>query len=332
MSHLSYWQNTIFNSTLKFSSRCNKVYKYQVRNQPVYSRFISAFGLKPGIEPDINEIPLLPIRAFKDAELCVTGIDPSITFKSSGTGNLERSRHHLADPDLYKTAIKNEFYRHFPKDRFSILCYTPGYSENPESSLVWMLNELILSDPTGLSKFLPLDKPLLQSEIQPIINDGQKLILFGAAFGLIDLIESGSEKLPEGSQIIETGGMKTHKRAIDKRELRQRLSDGFGVTQHQIHSEYGMCELLSQMYSIGTENFTSPDWVMVTIRDPKNPFRICKPGEEGKIGIIDLANVYSCPFLLTDDRGVMNKDGSFRVLGRWNEQDPRGCNFLIERE
>lgn len=322
----------IFDNSIPFEERLKKVLHVQLERNKVYHTFHSFFDRDRNQPPATDSIPLLPIRAFKDTKLIIEGKEPELKFRSSGTGLMKRSTHFIAEKKVYIKAIETEFYSYFPKKDYSILAYTPGYNENPDSSLIWMLQHLIKNDQTGLSRFLPLGMPLNNSDFDKIRDSGRSFILFGAAFGLLDLIDLGSVELPEGSMIIETGGMKTHRRETTKKQLRDSLSDGFGVPLGSIHSEYGMCELLSQSYAIGSEWFNTPEWVRLSVRDTDNPGRECLPGEEGKIGIIDLANVYSCPFILTDDRGVMDDSGRFLVLGRWNKEDLRGCNFLVDRD
>ena len=157
-------------------------------------------------------------------------------------------------------------------------------------------------------------------------------MLFGAAFGLMDMLEIDPIQLPEDSVILETGGMKTHRREITKELLHQQLADGFGIPASQIHSEYGMTELLSQTYAKGSLWFECVPWMEVSIRDPKDPMQEAEHEEEGVIGVIDLANLYSCSFILTGDKGIQREDGKFQVLGRWNPQNLRGCNFLIDQD
>jgi hypothetical protein len=217
-------------------------------------------------------------------------------------------------------------------DDYVIWAYTPGYNANPHSSLIWMLNTLIEREASGLSKFLELGQPLDESELDEVQNSGKKLMLFGAAFGLMDIIEKFSVQLPEDTVILETGGMKTHRREITKEQLHKQLAEGFGLPQSQIHSEYGMTELLSQAYAQGSLWFKCVPWMMVSNRDPKSPMKEMPVGEEGLIGVIDLANLYSCSFILTGDKGIQRKDGAFQVLGRWNPQNLRGCNFLIDQD
>ncbi len=276
----------------------------------------------------------MPIRAFKDGNIVSKGAqkEPELIFKSSGTSGMNRSTHNVQFEALYKKSIIEGFTEHFPLQEYSVYCYLPEYKNNPHSSLIWMAKHLIENDPSGQSEFIS-DQDLFDEKwIAKINRNGRKPLLFGAAFGLVDLLKSGKPRKINGLEILETGGMKTHRREISKSELRTMLSEGFQTEPDKIHSEYGMCELLSQMYAIGSEWFDPPHWVQVTIRDPENPMRICERGEEGKIGIIDLANIYSCPFLLTGDKGVMNESGTFRVLGRWDPKDLRGCNFLIDHE
>lgn len=323
---------SIFDPTVTFIENARSVFQFQVENNPVYRTFAQHF-IPAGEIPDrAEEFPLLPIRAFKESDLIAEGFKPEITFKSSGTGSMARSRHHVADPDIYRRAILRGFGTYFNATDYTLLCYAPGYSDNPDSSLLWMLKYLAGLDTKALSRFLPLNQPLTQADIEEACSGGRDIILFGAAFGLLDLIGMDSAELPPNAHIIETGGMKTHRREMSKKELRDRLSNGFNLPQKHIHSEYGMCELMSQLYAIGDQWFEAPHWVNASVRDAHDPSRVCSPGEEGKVAIIDLANIYSCPFILTEDRGVMNDEGNLAVLGRWHGASLRGCNFLIDRD
>lgn len=321
----------IFNSSISFEERCAEAFRFQAENNPVFNRFIEPFGFKSTDFPDVTDIPLLPIRGFKDGNVAVNSErEPELIFKSSGTSDMSRSVHTILSQKIYEKAILEEFKKYFPFDEYVILFYLPGYDQNPYSSLIWMAKYLIKSDPSGKSQFISMED-FRNLEILASTNQ-KKILLFGAAFGLIDVIESKNFTSVNNLEILETGGMKTHRREMNKQELREALSEGFEISLNKIHSEYGMCELLSQCYSMGGEWFETPHWVQIFIRDPKNPSRTCEVGEEGKMGIIDLANVYSCPFILTDDKGVMDNTGRFKVLGRWNPDDLRGCNFLIDHE
>lgn len=323
------WNEYIFSDTPSVQEKIQRVFEYQYENNLVYHRFCDAMGQENSAENP----PLLPIQAFKDADLtCVTDEEPELVFKSSGTSGMQRSVHRVADASLYDRSILEGFCRFYNLDNTVIWGYTPGYAKNPHSSLIYMLKKLIEQDESSLSRFLPLDAPLNPSAVKEVERQGKRLILFGAAFGLLDLFEMKNVKLPSNSTVIETGGMKTHRREISRRDLHRRLADGFGLHSNRIHSEYGMAELLSQAYTRGGKWFYTVPWMRVTVRNPDNPQEKQPAFQEGLIGVVDLANVHSCSFLLTGDRGVMDKNGRFQVLGRWNPKDLRGCNFLLEED
>ncbi|SMO85167.1 hypothetical protein [Fodinibius sediminis] len=329
------WSTVIFSAERPFEEKVQQIFEYQVENNLVYRRFCEA--LAPDIlnsgGKDISRIPLLPVKAFKDAEITAKPDEqPDRLFKSSGTSEMQRSIHRVHEARIYEQSLVEGFKAFYNLDQCVIWAYTPGYADNPHSSLIYMLQKLIDQDESGKSRFLPLANPLESSAIEEVEREGKQLILFGAAFGLLDLVELGAVRLPSNAIVIETGGMKTHRREMSRRELHRRLARGFGLDGSRIHSEYGMAELLSQAYAIGGNWFRTVPWMKVSIRNPEDPSETVPPNNEGLIGVIDLANVHSCPFLLTGDTGVMDERGRFEVRGRWNPKDLRGCNFLIDED
>ncbi|MEQ8523405.1 hypothetical protein [Gracilimonas sp.] len=325
----------IFDADIPFREKALQVFEFQRTSNPVYQRFCDA--LEIGEVNSLSEIPLMPIQAFKDTEV-LTAVGNSkfkiqnLEFYSSGTSGMSRSRHVVSDPELYRQSILRGMNYFYDLDKYVIWAYAPGYIENPNSSLIWMLNALIEQENSGMSRFLELDQPLDENKLDKVRKSGKKLMLFGAAFGLLDMLEKQNIQLPEDSVILETGGMKTHRREITKAELHERLATGFGLPKSQVHSEYGMAELLSQAYSKEAEWFECVPWMKVGIRNPQNPLGEVEYGEEGLIGITDLTNLYSCSFILTGDKGIQREDGKFKVLGRWNPENLRGCNFLIDQD
>ncbi|MBO6587141.1 MAG: hypothetical protein JJ953_13610 [Gracilimonas sp.] len=325
----------IFDAGTSFEKKAVQVFEFQRTNNPVYQRFCKALDIVK--VTSLSEIPLLPIQAFKDTEVLTAPENSkskiqNLEFQSSGTSGMSRSRHVVPDPEVYLQSITRGMKHFYELDDYVIWAYTPGYIENPNSSLIWMLNVLMEREESGLSRFMELGQPMNIAGLKKVQNSGKKLMLFGAAFGLLDILDKGEIRLPEDSVILETGGMKTHRREITKTELHDQLAKGFGLPKSQVHSEYGMAELLSQAYSQEGEWFECVPWMKVSIRNPKNPMEEAAYGEEGLIGVIDLANLYSCSFILTGDKGLQRADGKFQVLGRWNPENLRGCNFLIDQD
>ncbi|MCH8557714.1 MAG: hypothetical protein LAT84_07830 [Balneolia bacterium] len=310
-----------------------KVFSYQYEKLMPFRVFCNELGISPNKVEKGDAVPLLPVEAFRDAE--ISSISPEkdmLRFRSSGTTGMKRSAHYVPDPELYRKSLHKGLHTFYPVHEFVILAYTPGYNENPESSLIWMLNELISTDETGLSRFLVPGEPISPMALDAIKASNKRILLFGAAFGLIDLAEKFPVSLPSDSIIMETGGMKTHRREMSRDELHKTLASAFTLDPSQVHSEYGMTEMLSQAYADGTGWFRCPGWLKISVRNPQNPLEEVPAGKEGLIGIIDLANVHSCSFILTGDKGVQKEDGRFQVMGRFVPENLRGCNFLIDRD
>jgi hypothetical protein len=303
---------------VSFSEVADRVEAYQRTHCPVYGRF--------------EGYRFLPVEAFKLATVTSFPADRAErVFVSSGTGSQQRSRHYIADSRLYERSVLAGFDRAIAQ-RFvwqpgdvTILGHLPAYAQ--ESSLVAMVSILIEKRGASGSQLFLEDTSCLDTATRS--DASGPVVLFGAAFGLLDLLDVRDWILPTGSVVIETGGMKTHRREISREALHHRLSSGFGVPRKRVVSEYGMCELLSQCYTDADAIFRTPPWMRHYVVDPTDPTRLCDEGQEGILAFMDLANVHTVSAVLTQDRAV-SENGGFRVLGRMAEAELRGCNFLLE--
>ena len=302
---------------------------------PQYRQYADLMEAFPDGVRDITDIPFLPIRFFKQYDI-ISSAEPQpvapqkIFFSSSTTGQIP-SRHCVTDLSLYERSFLAGF-RHFygaPED-YVILALLPAYLERDGSSLVYMADRLINESGHPESGYYLYDHDRLFDTLAELRRRGQKTLLLGVAFALLDFTEKYMMEGPNASwlTVMETGGMKGRREELSREELHRRLSSGFGLSA--IHSEYGMCELLSQAYSSGDGIFRTPAWMKVIIRDINDPFRESAPGERGIIHIIDLANRNSCSFIETEDTGRAWTDGSFTIEGRLQGSERRGCNMLLE--
>ena len=197
-----------------------------------------------------------------------------------------------------------------------------------------MVNELIKKSENPASGFYLNEHEKLYRTIVHNEITKQPTLLLGVTFSLLDFAEKYSMKLKH-TTVMETGGMKGRREEITRDEVHRFLQQKLGVGV--IHSEYGMTELLSQAYSKGKGLFQSPPWMKVLVREYNDPFSITsKPTSErpvsGLLNIIDLANLYSCCFIATDDVGKIYKNNTFEVLGRRDSSDWRGCSLLTAGE
>ncbi|HKL37267.1 MAG TPA: hypothetical protein VJ876_00130, partial [Bacteroidales bacterium] len=247
---------------------------------------------------------------------------------SSGTTGMERSSHYIHRLDIYRTSLLRAFEQFYgPVRDYCLLALLPGYADNPDSSLILMVNELIREGAHPDSGFFLDDLDSLADKLRELEERGQKSLLLGVSFALLEMAERYHLPL-KNTIVMETGGMKGRRAEITREELHHKLMSSFDLKS--IHSEYGMAELLSQAYSNGGGQFRTPPWMRVWIRDYYDPFHWVPPGKSGGINIIDLANLHSCPFIETKDIGKLHPNGSFEVLGRFDYSDIRGCNLLAD--
>jgi phenylacetate-coenzyme A ligase PaaK-like adenylate-forming protein len=305
-----------------------EVFKYQYDNNPVYNDFIKKLNIKPETISALSDIPFLPINFFRNHRI-ITGNFPAVKiFESSGTSGASTSKHYITDLELYERSFVKAFTLFYgnPAEYF-IAAMLPSYSERKNSSLIYMVNNLIKSSSSSVSGFYNNNVEKLISGIDKARSQKQKILLIGVSFALLDLAEKESPDLSDVI-VMETGGMKGRREEITREELHLILKKGLNVKS--VHSEYSMTELLSQAYSKGDGIFYSPPWMRILIRDPQDPLSIIsEPGIAGGINIIDLANINSCSFISTGDLGRLHEDGGFEIMGRLDNQDIRGCNLLI---
>jgi len=310
-----------------FQSFSLEVFQYQAINNPIYNEYLQRIGCKIKEIVSIEKIPFLPISFFKTHQIITENQVPQQTFLSSGTTGMERSKHLVADTDLYKESFRKGFYHFFGSiEDYTVLALLPSYFEQKDSSLVYMISDLIKQTNNTDSGFYLDNYQLLIDKLIQLDKKGKKILLIGVTYALLDLLEQQNFQL-KNTLIMETGGMKGRRKELIKSELHTQLKKGFGVPK--IYSEYGMTELLSQAYSMGETLFQTPPWMKVLIREVEDPFTLLPDGKSGGINIIDLANINSCSFIATQDLGKIHSNRKFEVLGRFDHSDIRGCNLMV---
>lgn len=308
-----------------FEQTALEVFRFQSAQNEVYKTFVNHLNINPSKICSVNEIPFLPIRFFKNYKVVSDNRAAEKIFTSSGTSSMQQSRHFVTDLSFYRESLKHSF-KNFYGDfsDYTIFALLPSYLEREGSSLIDMAEYWIKQSGRGgfyLYNHRDLYDDLIENE-----REGRKAILIGVSFALLDFVEDYQLNL-KNTIVMETGGMKGRKKEITREELHAVLKKGFGLSE--IHSEYGMTELLSQAYSKGNAGFKTPNWMKILIRDTEDPLCVLKNNRSGGINVIDLANLNSCSFIATDDLGRIHNDGSFEVLGRFDYSDVRGCNLLL---
>lgn len=312
----------------QFEESCLNVFRHQAENCTIYKEYISHLRVKPEEIKASVEIPYLPISFFKTHEILSSKEPAEITFSSSGTTGMIQSRHLVTDLSIYDQSFTLAFEQFYGKiENNCFLALLPSYLEREGSSLIYMVDALIRDSKHPDSGYFLHNHEELYQKLNQQKNAGQKTILIGVTYALLDFIEQYQLDFPE-LVVMETGGMKGKRKEMVREELHGLLQTGFGVSD--IHSEYGMTELLSQAYSKGSGIFECPPWMKIHLRDTNDPLTLLSNNRSGGINVIDLANLNSCSFIATQDLGRLFPDGSFEVLGRFDNADIRGCNLLVQ--
>lgn len=318
----------IFNitSAKEFERIAIKVFKFQYENVSVYRRFCDLLNISPDQIEKLEQIPFMPIQFFKNHRILAQGFSEEIIFSSSGTTGSIPSKHYVASTKIYKESFNKAFKKQYgAPETYTILALLPSYLEREGSSLIYMVEHLIETSANPNSGFFLNETEALISKLEMLEKKAEKTLLIGVSYALLDLIETRKFKLKH-TLVMETGGMKGRRKEMIKEELHAILKKGFGVAK--IHSEYGMTELLSQAYSEGDGVFSAPPWMKILIRDPEDAFTYLQ-GKTGGINVIDLANIYSCAFIATQDLGRIYENAYFEILGRFDSSDIRGCNLMV---
>lgn len=314
-------------SKKEFEKITLKVFRFQYDNNAVYRNFCTLLKKDKTNVKRIQDIPFLPIQFFKTHDIISTTEPIQTTFTSSGTTGMSTSKHHVTHLDFYEESYQLAFRQFYGNiEDYVVLALLPSYLEREGSSLIYMVDDLIQLSNNPESGFYLNNYDELIAKLVKLDNEGQNIILIGVTYALLDLVEKQSFQL-KNTIIMETGGMKGRRKEIIREELHEILCKGFGVSE--IHSEYGMTELLSQAYSLGDGIFECPAWMKIIIRDPEDALSLIPEGKTGGINVIDLANIHSCSFIATQDLGKITGNNSFEVLGRFDNSDIRGCNLMV---
>ncbi|RZL44279.1 MAG: acyl transferase [Pedobacter sp.] len=311
-----------------FNEVALSIFKHQAINCEVYSHYLQHLNKDFSTIKSYKEIPFLPISFFKSHQVLSNADEPEIVFSSSGTTGQITSKHLVSDVKIYEESYNKAFEQFYgsPKD-ICILALLPSYLEREGSSLIYMVDDLLKQSKHPQSGYFLHNLNALHQTLLALKAAKQKTILIGVTYALLDFAEQFQIDFPE-LIVMETGGMKGKRKEMVREELHETLYAGFSVKN--IHSEYGMTELLSQGYSYGQGIFNCPPWMKILLRDTSDPLSLLQGKQSGGINVIDLANINSCSFIATQDLGKVYEDGSFEVLGRFDNADIRGCNLLVQ--
>jgi hypothetical protein len=327
-----------------FGRRALEVFRVQYEACGPYRALCDARGVTPDTAQSWADAPMVPASAFKVLDL--VSAPPSadaLLFRTSGTtrGGEARGRHHVPRPSLYRAALLPPLRAALVPDveRIRFVSLIPSPAEAPESSLSFMVGAAAEALATRVDWMVHADGRWSDrfDEVWPsIVDEGAPVLLLGTALAFLHAMEGpGLGRLPAGSRVMETGGFKGARRDVSRGELYAGISARTGVDSSRIVNEYGMTELLSQLWEpVLTEGLergrvhVPAPWLRVRALDPVSlaPLR---EGSEGVLSFFDPANLGSVSHVLTEDIGAL-VDGRVRLRGRTPGAEPRGCSRAMD--
>lgn len=309
-----------------------EVFHYQYERNLIYHEYCKALHIEQYTVEKFNQIPFLPISFFKTHVVTTDNPDETnngatheLLFESSGTTGETPSKHYIPDAGIYERSLVNGFKQFYGSpQQYAILALLPSYLERKNASLVHMAKTLMGRSGHPDNGFYINEWEQLHQVLQRLERNGQKTLLLGVTFALLDFAEAYPMPLHH-TIVMETGGMKGRREEMTRNEVHAILKKQFQVPQ--IHSEYGMTELLSQAYAQADGIFSCTNTMKALVRDINDPLEVNETGT-GCLNITDLANIHSCSFIATDDIGNISQDGTFEVLGRMDHSALRGCSLM----
>jgi len=331
----------------RFDALALEAFEHQFASNEVYRRLCEARGCTPGRVGHWSDAPAVPVAAFKALDLLCGAADRAeAVFRTSGTtsGGSARGRHFVPSLAMYEASLVPPFRAHVlpDVDRISFVALIPSPEQLPDSSLSYMVGAAAARWARDVHWVVDglgaLDREALAAALGEAEREGEPVLVLGTAFAFVHALEGDQSlrsRLPDGSRIMETGGFKGRSRELSKNELYGYLSSRTGVPRQRIVNEYGMTELLSQLYEpvlreglAGAEVHEPAPWLAVRALDPET----LDPVREGQVGLLafyDLANVGSVCHVLTEDLGSV-VGGRVRLVGRAAGSEPRGCSRAMD--
>jgi hypothetical protein len=333
----------------RFDALAREVFAHQYAHVAPYRRFCDNRGVSPDNLGSWLDVPAVPTDVFKRVRLTAVAQDAvERTFRTSGTTLGDRGAHHFGTLDYYRAAIPAPFRRFCLPDRrripMLVLAPTPG--ESPDSSLSFMLGELMqrFGHPLYSGFFVSRGddgEPGFDFDgfVESLEDAPGPVMILGTAFAFVEFFEQidATFELPTGSRVMETGGLKGKTREVSREELYGWFAGRLGIAADHCIAEYSMTELSSQAYtdalargvSWSKSRFATPPWARVVAVSPET-LEPLGPGERGLLRWYDLANVDSVLAVQTSDVGIVAEDGRFELFGRASGAELRGCSLTVE--
>lgn len=323
------------------------------KNCMPYRSLSDSLGFDPEQCHEMEEYPFLPVRLFKEYELLSVPRENIIkTMTSSGTTGQKVSKIFLdketainQSTALVRIATDMLGGKRFPMliiDSKSVIRDRKMFSARGAGIVGFSM--LGRDTVYALDENMQLDIPVVEDFLNRHL--GEPILLFGFTFMIWEhfykVLRDSRKKLDLTKGILLHGGgfKKLAEQAVDNETFKQKLNEVCGI--RRVCNYYGMVEQTGSIFMececgrLHASNFSD-----IIIRNHKD-FSVCKPGEAGLIQLISvLPDSYPGHSILSEDLGELigeddcpcgRKGKTFRVLGRIQSAEVRGCSDTYEKK
>ena len=328
-----------------FESLALRLFAHQYRFNPAFQRYAQAMGRTPRTVKRWEDIPAVPINAFKDLTLsCEPPENCERTFMTSGTTRPEvRGRHHHPHLRVYDRSMVLNFGQRFMQGQTQMAMGVlfPTEALMPNSSLAHYLALALAHFGAPGSGYLVDGGGLWVDRLCAMLAEaqasGQPLALLGASYSLVHAMDALHERglrfqLPAGSRVLDTGGFKGQSREMAPADFYAQITHTWGVPASHCINMYGMTELSTQFYDNGNAVLpavkSGPHWIRTRVVDPLTGVAVPR-GQTGVLAHCDLGNFNAVTTILTEDVGVAT-EGGFLLLGRAQGAEAKGCSMAVD--
>lgn len=335
-----------------YTAYLSKLTKHHAEACPEYGRILQALGYDAAAASGPEDIPMLPVRLFKELELrSIPAEEVSKTMTSSGTTGQQVSRIFL---DRENTAMQTKVMAHIVSDFL-------GSQRLPmiilDTSAVLKNRSMFSARGAGILGFsvfgrdriyaldedMRLDTGALQAFLEK--HAGGPVFLFGFTYMIWEYFYKELRRtglrpdLSEGILIHGGGWKKLQNESVSEEAFAEALREVCGI--RHIHNYYGMVEQLGSIYvECECGHLHCSDYSDVIIRSPRD----LSAAEQGQRGLIEVQSLlptsYPGHVLLTEDEGeILGEDDCpcgrkgkyFRIYGRVKGAEIRGCSDTYGR-
>ena len=312
-----------------------------------YQRFLDAIGYAPSAVKTLEDVPFLPIRAFK--ELHMKSIPDDSVFKvmmSSGTSGQKQSKIYLDRETavlqqkvllrLLGNFIGNRRMPMLVIDSDAMIRDRRNFTTRGATimGLEFAAKRMIFA----LDEDMKLKVDVLDDFIQTYGND--QFIIFGFTFMVWQnlfqrLREIGrTADLSNGYLLTAGGWKKLVNLNISNKDFKETGREVCGITHYVDH--YGMAEQTGCIYAECEYGHLHASIYSDVIIRRYADFSPCSIGEKGFIQLLSsLPHSYPGHSILTEDEGIIEgeddcpcgrKGKYIRILGRVKQAEIRGCS------